>query len=257
MNISVIHGRVADGLQRALETVVLRDWRMLSENQLLQAVARLRTIKASYLNHQMHPDHLEQPALASLDEALLALYLALDTIESRDVAKQRDISRALLDVQYPLLRARASLPLPLETAQDGEDDAPSSQHTETFAASAPPHPGPTIQPEEGHEEHGKQKDDKEAHKQIRWSQGRLLQLQEAMHESRQPSTHAMIKDIASHSGWPVKAVEYKAYALRQQHHGTQEHAPEQAASETAKEDDRRGQSADGTDGVPGRSREDA
>jgi hypothetical protein len=237
-----IHDRVADGLQRTLETVVLGDWRTLSEDQLKQAVARLRTIKASYLNHPMPSDHLEQShhALASLDDALVSLYLTLDTIEGRDVAKQRDIYRALLDVQYPLLRARAALPLPVDAVQDGEDEI---RQTETSVAPAVAHSAPVVQQGGAEEAHGEHEDNKEVHKQFRWSQGRLLQLQEAMRESRQSNTQAMIKEIATHFGWPVNAVSYKVYALRLQQHGMQEHAhgQEQVSSET-KEDDRRGRS---------------
>ena len=83
-----------------------------------------------------------------------------------------------------------------------------------------------------------------------------VQLQEAMRESRQSNTQAMIKEIATHFGWPVNAVSYKVYALRLQQHGTQEHAQEQVSSAT-KEDDRRSQLADRTDERRGRSQEDA
>jgi hypothetical protein len=254
-----IHNRVADGLQRTLETVVLGDWRTLSEDQLKQAVARLRTIKASYLNHPMPPDHLEQPSLASLDEALVALYLALDVIEGRDVAKQRDIYRALLEVQHPLLRARAALPLPVDAVQfiDGEDEI---RQTEASVAPAVAHSAPVIQQDGAEETHGEYEDDKDVHgqaKQFRWSQGRLLQLQEAMRESRQSNTQAMIKEIATHFGWPVNAVSSKVYALRLHPNGAQDHTQEQAVSEDAKEDDRRNRRSQFADGTRGRSQENA
>jgi hypothetical protein len=175
-----IHTKVAATLQQVVESVMLSDWRSVTKERILQDVARLRTVKAQYIStHLTHQLEIREALLSPLDQALLALYLLLDTLEGRDLAMQRGIYYALLEAQTPLLLACAIIPL--ETAEGQEGDDPSVLHQESMAESAIQEALQEPDLMVSSQTEISSSDEKEApsSKWFRWNEERELQLNEA------------------------------------------------------------------------------
>jgi hypothetical protein len=218
------HIQVAEGIRRTVETVILGDWRQLSEEQLVQAAARLRTIKARYVQTRLtHPDG-QHDVLSFLDQALIALYLVLDTLQGRDPTKQRAIYHALVEAQSPLLLAHSMIPI----------DEPAGEERLTIVVPETHHS--IIAPvNDAAEEQGKAE-------RFLWTEERLSLLQQALATGEpQETVAATIAAIAQRYQWPRSAVRYKVYALLRARNAGRESQTDEMPSQ---EEDRRGETED-------------
>jgi hypothetical protein len=228
-----LHKNVAETLQLVVEGVMLSDWRLLTREQIVQDVARLRSVKAQYIStHFTQQLEMREEVLSPLDQALLALYLLLDTLEGRDLTQQRNIYRALLEAQTPLLLACSIIPS--EEGEEQEADHLSVAHQEPDLAAASLVEVSTS---------SKEGEVSSSSKWFRWTEKREQQLIEAITQQVGGLDHldqvnqVVMKQIATQYDWPLRSIEYKVRQLRlRQTARSSEGQREEAAAE--KEDDR-------------------
>lgn len=237
-----IHTKVAATLQQVVEGVMLSDWRAVTKEQIVQDLARLRTVKAQYIStHFTRQLEMRKEVLSPLDQALLALYLLLDTLEGRDLAQQRNIYHALLEAQTPLLLACSIIPS--EADEEQEADRLSAAHQEPVAerVSQEELQVPDLAVPSLAEVSTSSEKEAPSSSWFRWTQEREQQLNEAVTQlvgSLDLVNQATMKQIATQYDWPVRSIEYKIRQLRiRQAPRPNERQREEAAPE--KEDDRR------------------
>jgi hypothetical protein len=261
MNKAFIHKGITQTLQQVTESVMLSDWRMLSKEQIVQDVARLRSIKAQYVTtHLTHRLELHREMLSPLDQALIALYVLLDTLEGRDPARQQALYHALLEAQTPLLLACSLVPSVGEV-QVSEDDAflqiaersaNGSGQEESLGSERESIQQDAIVPDLAHASSPPSQEESTsvvAEEEVssgsstwfRWTEEREHQLKETIMQlvgSLDRVDMAVIKQIAAQHDWPKHSIEYKVRRLRIQQSPREAQQEKEAATEdTAKEGD--------------------
>jgi hypothetical protein len=240
-----LHRNVAETLQLVVEGVMLSDWRAVTKEQIVQEIARLRSVKAQYIStHFTHQLTMREEVLSPLDQALLTLYLLLDTLEGRDLDQQRAIYHALLEAQTPLLLACTIVPIEEEVVKDADHLStvplvPVVEHVGLEEVQAPDLTLPS--PESSIASHKKESS---SNNWFRWTEEREQQLIAAITQLVGGLDHldqvnqAIMKQIATQYDWPVRSIEYKVRQLRlRQVPRHNEEQREEAAPE--QEDDRR------------------
>lgn len=235
MKQQALHRNVSDTLQHVVEGVMLSDWRTVTKEQIVQNVARLRTLKAQYVStHFSHQLEMREEVLSPLDQALLALYLLLDTLEGRDLTQQRNIYLALLEAQTPLLLACSIVP-----AEEGEELEPVTERASQEEPLVPNLAATSLV-----EVSTSSEKEAASSKWFRWNQEREQQLNEAITQLVGGLDHldqmsqAVMKQIAAQHDWPLRSIEYKVRQLRLRQASRGE-GQREAAAAPEQEDDRR------------------